>query len=69
MEFLSEQNFDFNKVFNKGISFMSKDTEEIARHRLMETLEERKKPKSTLYPSSKQMEKDKNIKQQIDTIM
>lgn len=69
IEFLCEQNFDFNKVFNRGISFMSKDIEEITRHKLMETLEERKKPKSTLYPTSKQMEKEKNIKQQIDMIM
>ena len=66
---MCEQNFDFNKVFNRGISFMSKDIEEITRHKLMETLEERKKPKSTLYPTSKQMEKEKNIKQQIDMIM
>jgi hypothetical protein len=48
---------------------MSKDTEEITRQKLMEKLEERKKPKSTLYPTSKQIEKDKNIKQQIDIIM
>lgn len=47
---------------------MSKDTEELARHKLMETLEERKKPKGTLYPSSIK-EKDKDIKQQIDQLM
>jgi hypothetical protein len=65
---LSEQNFDFNKVFGKGITFMNKDHEEVTRHRLIEKIEERKIPKSTLYPSNSK-EKDKNIKEQIDKIM
>jgi hypothetical protein len=55
-------------VFGKGITFMNKDHEEVTRHRLIEKIEERKIPKSTLYPSNSK-EKDKNIKEQIDKIM
>lgn len=43
---------------------MSKDHEETVRHRLEQSLEERKKPKSTLYPSN-----NKDIRVQIDSIM
>ena len=64
IEFLCEQNFDFNKVFKKGISFMSKDCEESVRDRLEKTLEDRKKPKSTLYPSN-----NKDIREKIDALM
>lgn len=63
MEFLIEQNFDFNKVFKKGVSFVSKDQEEILRHKLELDLEERSIPKGTLYPSKKEFH------QQIDTLM
>ncbi|RNA14887.1 poly(A)-specific ribonuclease PARN isoform X1 [Brachionus plicatilis] len=63
LEFLIEQNFDFNKVFKKGVSFVSKDQEEILRHKLELDLEERSIPKGTLYPSKKEFH------QQIDTLM
>jgi hypothetical protein len=58
-------------VFGKGISFMSKDTEETARHKLMQTIEERKKPKSTLYPSTNNSNNkdNKEIKEQINKLM
>lgn len=64
MEFLIEQNFDFNKVFKKGVSFISKDQEEILRHKLEVDLEEKSIPKGTLYPSKKE-----ELHKQIDTLM
>jgi len=70
LEFLCEQNFDFNKVFSKGVSFMSKDTEETVRHKLMQTLDDRKKPKNTLYPTNNHNNKDtKEVKEQINKLM
>ncbi len=50
---------------------MSKDTEETARHKLMQTIEERKKPKSTLYPSTNNSNNkdNKEIKEQINKLM
>lgn len=69
VEFLVEQNFDFNKVFNKGVSFMSKDTEENLRYKLMQTLEDRTKPKNTIYPNNSQGKDVKDTKEQIDKIM
>ncbi|CAF0779381.1 unnamed protein product [Brachionus calyciflorus] len=64
VEFLIEQNFDFNKVFKKGISFISKDCEENLRHKLHLTIEDRKIPKNTLYPPNKE-----DIRDQIDKIL
>jgi len=70
VEFLCEQNFDFNKVFNKGITFMSKDTEENSRYKLMQTIEERKKPRNTLYPNNTNGKDNKEqVKEQIDKLM
>lgn len=69
-EFLCEQNFDFNKVFNKGITFMSKDVEENVRWKLMQTLEERKKPKNTLYPTNTNGKEDKEqVKEKINKLL
>lgn len=67
IEFLCEQNFDFNKVFKKGISFISKDNEESIRQRVKTTMENRDKPKATLYPNN--TNKDKDIKGQLDAIL
>lgn len=69
VEFLVEQNFDFNKVFNKGISFMSKDTEENVRYKLMQTLEEKKKPKNIVYPTSTAKDNKELVKESINKIM
>lgn len=70
IEFLCEQNFDFNKVFNKGISYMSKDFEENSRYKLMQTMEERKKPKATLYPNNTNGKDNKEqVREQIDKMM
>jgi hypothetical protein len=43
---------------------MSKDCEEQARHKLEQKLEDRKKPKSTLYPSN-----NPSIREKIDNLM
>lgn len=67
IEFLCEQNFDFNKMFKHGISFISKDMEESVRQRVKQTMENRDKPKTTIYPTNSNKEKD--IKGQIDNIM
>ena len=66
-----EQNFDFNKVFNKGISFMSKDTEENVRYKLVQSIEDRKKKSSnTIYPTNTNGKDNKEeIKESINKIM
>lgn len=69
VEFLIEQDFDFNKVFKKGIPFISKDTEENLRYKLMQTIEDRKKPKNTLYPNNNHGKDNKDLKEQIDKYM
>lgn len=51
-------------MFRKGISFISKDSEEILRQKLKQTIEDRENPKSTLYPSN-----SKDSREQIDLIM
>ena len=49
---------------------MSKDTEETVRHKLMQTLDDRKKPKNTLYPTNNHNNKDtKEVKEQINKLM
>ncbi len=66
IEFLSEQNFDFNKVFSKGISYISKEHEEHTRNRIMQEIEEnennKKKPKPIAYPYNKPELKDEVVK-------
>lgn len=51
-------------MFKKGISFISKDQEEVFRNKLIQTLEEKSMPKSTLYPSN-----NKDIRAQIDAVL
>lgn len=48
---------------------MSKDTEENLRYKLMQTLEDRTKPKNTIYPNNSQGKDVKDTKEQIDKIM
>jgi len=61
---LTEQNFDFNKVFYKGISYINKENEDKIRHRIKRIEEENKTPKGKLYPSN-----NKETKEQIDKLM
>jgi poly(A)-specific ribonuclease len=66
IEFLSSQNFDFNKVFSQGIGFMSKDHEEKVRSRLEKAISDRKTPKDLLYPSNSN---NKEVNDNINKIM
>ena len=65
IEFLSEQNFDFNKVFSKGITYISKDHEEHLRDKIIQDLQEtennNKKVKPIAYPYNKPELKDEVI--------
>jgi len=48
---------------------MSKDTEENVRYKLMQTIEDRKKPKNTLYPNNNQGKDVTEVKEQINKLM
>ena len=65
IEFLSEQNFDFNKVFSKGITYISKDHEEHLRDKIIQDLQEtennNKKVKPIAYHYNKPELKDEVI--------
>ena len=48
---------------------MSKDTEENVRYKLMQTLEEKKKPKNIVYPTSTAKDNKELVKESINKIM
>ena len=49
---------------------MSKDIEEEVKYKLIQLMEEKKRPKETMYPkNSKDKEKEKEMREQIDKIM